>query len=155
MNPSVFYAGYYGTVAFGTLTGPTNELSIVRWNVDANAVTIHFMNSRTGPIPVPAGTWQGYAISMQCDVDQGNPFFSGGPGFAIGTVLATPVSLYQYRPTRGVLPAITTPSSSTVPGWTFTSFYCQRISNPTDVEGTGKTRYAVSGEGFGTFTTPY
>src|ERR1700677_858883 len=99
MATPVYYAGYYGTVAFGTLTAPTYELSVIQWTVAARAMTVEFMNSRTGPIPVPAGTWQHYPVSMMLDVDQANPFFSAGPGFAIGTVLSTPISLYQYRPT--------------------------------------------------------
>jgi hypothetical protein len=141
-----FYSGYLGTAAIST-----NELSITQWRVGGTGEMVRFKNSRTGPIPIYAGTFQEYPISMTIDVDFANGIFSTPYSIAVNTVISA-LNLYQHQSAKSALGVISSPTTTTIPGWVFPSYFVQNIDNTLAVD--GKVLYMVSGWGFGAFTTP-
>ena len=121
MAAPIFYNGYLGTAAFGT-----TELSVVQWRVGGRADTTKFKNSRTGPIPVYAGSFSEYPISLTLDFDNANGIFSAPVSLAVSTVL-TNMNLYQHQSAKSALGSITSPGSNTNPGWVFPSLPRWRI----------------------------
>lgn len=72
-----------------TATFASNELPVTTWNVDASAVILSFINSKTGLHPVKQSTIIDATFSVTCDYDPTLQPFAAPYSFVPGQVLTT------------------------------------------------------------------